>query len=110
MTGRFGRVVRAELTKFWSVRGTRWSLLIAVAVTIGFTVLLASQGGTDATQAGQGDDDVVVISLQGVYFGQLVVITLGVLVGTSEYATGLIRTTFAAVPGDAGCWRPRRSC
>ena len=98
MTGGFGRVVRAEWTKFWSVRGTRWTLLIAVAATIGFTVLFASQGGTDATQAGQGDDDVVVNSLRGVYFSQLVVITLGALVGTSEYATGLVRTTFAAVP------------
>lgn len=98
MTGGFGRVVRAEWTKFWSVRGTRWWLLIAVAVTVGFTVLLASGAGTDATQAGQGDDDVVVNSLRGVYFGQLVVITLGVLVGTSEYVTGLIRTTFTAAP------------
>lgn len=94
----FGRVVRAEWTKFWSVRGTRWSILIAVAVTIGFTVLFASLGGTTATQAGQGDDDVVVNSLRGIYFGQLVVITLGVLVGTSEYATGLVRTTFTAMP------------
>ncbi|HKA68079.1 MAG TPA: ABC transporter permease [Actinomycetes bacterium] len=99
MTGEFGRVVRAEWTKFWSVRGTRWSLLIAVAVTIAGTLLLASESNTDVTQAGQGDDDVVAISLRGLYFGQLVVITLGVLVGTSEYATGLIRTTFSAVPG-----------
>ncbi|HKE51225.1 MAG TPA: ABC transporter permease [Actinomycetes bacterium] len=98
MTDGFGRIVRAEWTKFWSVRGIRWSLLIAVAVTIALTVLLASAGDTNATQAGQGDDDVVVNSLRGVYFGQLAVITLGVLAGTSEYATGLIRTTFAAVP------------
>lgn len=102
MSGDLAPAVRAEWTKFWSVRGTRWTLILAVATTIGFTVLFASVGGTDATQAGQGDDDVVVNSLRGVYFGQLVVIALGVLVGTSEYATGLIRTTFAAMPGRTG--------
>ena len=91
-------VVRAEWTKFWSVRGTRWAVILAVVLTVGFTALLAGFGGTDATQAGQGDDDVVVNSLRGVYLSQLVVISLGVLVGTSEYVTGTIRTTFAAVP------------
>ncbi|MCI0689353.1 MAG: hypothetical protein L0Y54_19275 [Sporichthyaceae bacterium] len=90
--------VRAEWTKFWSVRGTRWGIILAVVLTVGLTAFFAAVGGTDATEAGQGDDDVVVNSLRGIYLGQLAVITLGAVVGASEYATGLIRTTFAAVP------------
>ncbi|MGH8834418.1 MAG: ABC transporter permease [Actinomycetes bacterium] len=91
-------LLRAEWTKFWSVRGTRWGIILVVVLTVGLTAFFAAVGGTDATEAGQGDDDVVVNSLRGVYLGQLAVITLGAVVGASEYATGLIRTTFAAVP------------
>src|SRR5262249_61234725 len=37
-------------------------------------------------------------SLIGLFIGQVAVGILGVLAITSEYATGMIRTTFAAVP------------
>jgi len=92
------RAMRAEWTKFWSARGTRWTAFLLLFVTVGMTALLASASHTDATQAGQGDDDVVANSLSGVRIGLLVAITLGVLIATSEYTTGLIRTTFAAIP------------
>ncbi len=45
-----------------------------------------------------GEDDVVMLSLFGVRVGMIAVIALGVLWMTTEYRTGLIRTTFAAGP------------
>ena len=42
--------------------------------------------------------DPAAISLSGVELAQIAVGVLGVLVVTSEYATGLVRTTFAAIP------------
>jgi hypothetical protein len=91
-----GRVLRAEWTKFRTVRSSTWTLVIAVGVTVLLTLLVVAGQSTDARQG--GDDDVVKFSLTGVYIGQLVLVTFGVLLMTSEYATGLIRSTFAAVP------------
>jgi ABC-type transport system involved in multi-copper enzyme maturation permease subunit len=44
------------------------------------------------------DDDIVSISLIGVFVGLMVVGAVGVLFTTSEYKRGMIRTTFAASP------------
>jgi hypothetical protein len=94
------RGLRAEWTKLRSVRSTTWTLAAVVAVTVGLTAFLAANGGTDANQAGgvAGDDDVVVNSLRGVWIGQVPMVTLGVIAMTSEFATGTIRATFAALP------------
>jgi ABC-type transport system involved in multi-copper enzyme maturation permease subunit len=46
----------------------------------------------------RGDDDPVQNSLSGLIIGLMAIITLGVLFATSEYKTGLIRTTFTAGP------------
>jgi hypothetical protein len=45
-----------------------------------------------------GNDDLVINSLGGVQIGLMALITLAVLFATSEYRTGLIRSTFAASP------------
>lgn len=45
-----------------------------------------------------GDDDVVMNSLQGIQIGLMAFVALGVLTASSEYRTGLIRTTFVASP------------
>jgi ABC-2 type transport system permease protein len=99
------RVVRAEWTKLRSVPSTFWLVLLAVATTIGFSVLVSSAvdtaGGTPGCRpgaAGCGDEDVMIDSLSGAYFGQIAVIALGVVFATSEFATGTIRATFAANP------------
>jgi len=47
---------------------------------------------------GGGNDDIVINSLAGVQIGLLAVIALGVLFASSEFKTGLVRTTFAASP------------
>ena len=47
--------------------------------------------------------------LFGLMLGQLCIITLGVLVITSEYGTGMIRTTMTACPQRGrGCSPPSR--
>jgi ABC-2 type transport system permease protein len=94
-TPTFASVLRSEFTKIRSVRSTYWTLLVLVVVTVGFGAL-ASYGATrgphgpffDATQR----------SLGGLYISQLVIGVLGVLVISSEYSTGMIRTTLTTMP------------
>jgi ABC-type transport system involved in multi-copper enzyme maturation permease subunit len=90
-------VMRAELTKFRSVSSTAWSLLSAVTLIVGFGILYAMVRVT-RPPADPAGFDAVDVSLAGVQVAQLAVGVLGVMVITNEYASGLIRTTFAAVP------------
>ncbi|MGH2636814.1 MAG: ABC transporter permease, partial [Actinomycetota bacterium] len=99
------RAVRAEWTKLRSVPSTPWLLLAAVGSTIAFGLLVCSAVDTSGAppgcvpgRPGCGDEDVVLNSLGGAYLGQIAFVALGVLVATSEYAKGMIRTTFAAMP------------
>jgi ABC-2 type transport system permease protein len=90
----------AEWTKLRTVRSTTWSLVAIVALTLVVSALVSSGTSTNATIS--GDDDVIEISLSGVFMGQVAVVAIGVLAVTSEYATRMIRTTFLAVPGRRG--------
>ena len=90
-------VMHAELTKFRSVPSTAWSLLSAVALIIGSGVLYSMVRVT-RPPADPAGFDAVGVSLAGLQVAQFAVGVLGVLVITSEYASGLIRTTLAAVP------------
>lgn len=93
------RALVAEGTKLRSVRSTTWTAVAIVAMTVGVSAFLAAMGGTDANRTGaRGDDDVVVNSLRGVWLGQIAMVTLGAMAMTSEFATGMIRATFAALP------------
>jgi ABC-type transport system involved in multi-copper enzyme maturation permease subunit len=66
--------------------------MLAVVIGVGLMVTMAL--------AGTGYVGLPLLSggLFGLMLGQLAVITLGVLVITSEYSTGMIRTTFTACP------------
>ncbi|MBB5866916.1 hypothetical protein F4553_000295 [Allocatelliglobosispora scoriae] len=94
------RVIHSEWIKFWSLRSTIISLIAAAVVFIGIGLLAASitSGGDGFGPRGGGPGDPTAISLAGVTFGQLVLGTLGVLFMASEYTTGMIRSTLAAVP------------
>lgn len=92
---------RAEWTKMRSVRSTMWTLLTTIALAIGFGALIA------ATQINNWDNldpaekarfDPTAFSLSGLFLAQLAIGVLGVLIVTSEYATGQIRATLAATP------------
>jgi ABC-2 type transport system permease protein len=85
--------------KLWSVRTTFWSLLLLAGVSILFTSVLTGGSSTEGGSPGnRGDNDIVLESLSGIWFGQIAAAVLAVLAITSEYATRLIRTTFAANP------------
>jgi ABC-2 type transport system permease protein len=96
-----GGTIRSEFTKLRSVRSTYWTIAALVIVSVGFAAIAgfaiannlhnnpANKAGMDATQASLG-----------AFFelGQLIIAVLGVLVITSEYSTGMIRTSLTAMP------------
>jgi ABC-2 type transport system permease protein len=99
MHGAIGRALRAEWTKARSVRSTTWATLALVVGTVGLSALSCATGSTEGgSPASPGDDDIVLFSLSGVYLGQIAVVVLATLAITSEFATDIVRATFAAIP------------
>jgi ABC-2 type transport system permease protein len=94
------RVIHSEWTKLRSQPSTAWSLLSAVALIVGFGVLYSLVRVTrpPRTPADMASFDPTAVGLAGVQLAQIAVAVLGVLLITSEYATGLIRVTMVAVP------------
>jgi ABC-2 type transport system permease protein len=93
------QALRSEWVKLRTVRSSAWSLLLLVGISILFTTLLTSGSSTEGGSPGHGgDNDIVMDSLAGVWFGAIAAAVLAVLVITSEYSTGMVRTTFAANP------------
>jgi hypothetical protein len=93
--------VRAEWTKLRSVRSSVWTLLATVGLAIGFGAIIgASQMSSwdNLDPAERMRFDPTSFSLSGLFLAQLAVGVLGVLIVTSEYATGQIRATFSATP------------
>jgi len=88
--------LRAEWTKLRTVPGT-WSILAAICV-----LTVAVGAATEAaTRCGAGSGcaiDPTKVSLTGIQVGQAVVGVLAVLMISGEYSTGMIRTTFTAMP------------
>lgn len=100
-TRQFGAVLRAESTKLWSVRSTMWSLLVTVGIIVGLGALFCAARVARADHLDPGElrnFDPTGFSLNGIFLAQLAVGVLGVLVMSSEYATGQIRATFGATP------------
>jgi hypothetical protein len=95
------RVIRSEWTKLWTVRSTRWSLLVASVLTIGFPILASIVISTHWGSRSPGDRahfNPLDPALIGSQIAQLAIGVLGVLVITGEYSTGMIRATLSAVP------------
>lgn len=93
------RVIRSEWIKLRSVRSTivTLGLTAAAVIAIGVLVSMLSNGAAIAAD-GEGIYDPAGNSLFGATLAQLVLGVVGALVVTSEYSTGLIRTTLTAVP------------
>jgi len=95
------RVVLSEWTKFVTVRSTRWSLGVGIFLTIAFPILFAAVTSSrwgSMSPAERANRHPLDIALAGVNVAQLAIAVLGVLVITGEYSTGMIRSTFIAVP------------
>lgn len=102
-TGKAGLAgaVRSEWTKIRSVRSTYWTLIALVLVSIGLGAAI-SAGAAGDLHAHPGDKagfDPTQVSLFAFFeLGQLVIAVLGALVMTSEYSTGMIRTSLTVQP------------
>ena len=88
-------VRRAEWVKFRSVRSNKVSIAAAVVVAVGLGAVFSSSGAPDGPN--RSGTDPVSLSLAGFRLSQLIIGVIGVLFVTSEYSTGMIRSTFAAV-------------
>jgi ABC-2 type transport system permease protein len=99
-TGRagFADAVRSEFTKIRSTRSTYWTLLALIVVTVGIGALASAGAASHAHGLDRATFDATQQSLGGLYVGQLVIAVLGALTITSEYSTGMIRTSLAVQP------------
>ncbi len=88
---RFSAASRMEWIKLRSLRSTWWTLGVTVA---GAAAIAAAVGAHTRNAAG----DLTNNSLAGIAPGLLLIGVLGVLTMTSEYSSGMIRATLAAVP------------
>ncbi|RAG87686.1 ABC transporter permease [Streptacidiphilus pinicola] len=95
----FGRVLRSEGSKFLSLRSS-WITLAVGLFFLAFVGIMVAYRYNPADLHGPAADsrDAIDISLKGVELSQLALGVLGVLATAGEYTTGLIRSTFAAVP------------
>lgn len=111
------RTIRSEWLKFWTLPSSIWIIAVTIVVMVGLSALMAwgftfdpasaggpADGGDGAAASVEGGEDFSLSSLGLVAIsfsysvGQIVLAVLGVMVATSEYATGQIRSTLTAVP------------
>jgi len=102
-TGRAGLrgVLASEFTKLRSVRSTYFTIAALMILSVGISALIGfgqasnihnnpwNKAGTDATQLSLGFF---------FYIGQLIIAVIGAMIITSEYSTGMIRTSLTAMP------------
>lgn len=96
-----GGALRSEWTKIRSVRSTYWTLaaLLLVSIGLGALICLASASHLNSHPGDKVGFDSTQVSLALFFFiGQLVITVLGAMVITSEYSTGMIRTSLTVQP------------
>ena len=91
------QTMRAEWTKLMSLRSTKLTLLITLAVCVLGTFLSTNGAGHHSRSWYQGFDPTNT-ALGGLAFSSLVIAVLSVLCMTSEYGSGTIRASLAATP------------
>ena len=96
-----GGTIASEFTKLRSVRSTYWTIASLIIVSVGIAAIAGAgiasnlhnqpwnKAGTDATQ----DSLIAFFEL-----GQLIIAVIGAMSITSEYSTGMIRTSLTAMP------------
>ncbi len=97
----FADVLRSEWTKLRSVRSTFWALTVTVALGIGLGAVIsaaAAHGYAKSSVPGKLSWDPTAVSLDGIGIATLAIAVLGVLFISSEYSSGMIRTSLIAVP------------
>jgi ABC-2 type transport system permease protein len=100
------RAMNAEWIKFrtlrssWLTLGAAVALMVIIGLVIGYETSTASWGAAarDGSPALDSTLKLASAPLRGFLITHLVVGVLGILLVTGEYATGMIRSTFTAVP------------
>jgi ABC-2 type transport system permease protein len=95
---RYAGILRSEFRKVRTVRSTYWSLAAAVLSNVVVAALLAIFLPSHMSAHQKATIDSTRVSLGGLHLSQVGFGVLGVLVITSEYGTGMIRASLAAVP------------
>ncbi|MFP3987849.1 ABC transporter permease [Streptomyces sp. E11-3] len=93
-TTHIGHALASEWTKIRTVRSTMWTLSVMFVLVVGIGLMTAF--GLDSSSHAQAP--LLSGGLFGLMLGQICILTLGVLVITSEFGTGMIRTTLTACP------------
>lgn len=94
-------VLQSEWTKIRTVASTIWTLAVAFLVTVAMGVALSALLNStfdDLSRSERVTFDPTFVSFSGMILGQLAMVVFGVLVVGSEYSSGMIRTSLAAVP------------
>ena len=97
----FGDVLRSEWTKLRSVRSTFWALTVTVVLGVGLGAVIsaaAAHGYAKFSVSQKLSWDPTGVSGAGMAIAQLAIAVLGVLCISSEYSSGMIRTSLIAVP------------
>ncbi|MER7764293.1 ABC transporter permease [Streptomyces sp. NPDC097619] len=94
-------VLRSEWTKIRTVASTAWTLVSALVVTVALSAVLCALMKSqfdNLSDLERATFDPTLISFSGMVLGQLAMVVFGVLVVGTEYSSGMIRTSLAAVP------------
>lgn len=99
----FGGILVSEFIKFWSLLSTKILLIVAAVLIIGFDALQGFGLGYAFKQGSSygfrlTDEVLIGMPTAGLFFGILILGSLAVLFLSSEYGTGMIRSSFSAVP------------
>jgi ABC-type transport system involved in multi-copper enzyme maturation permease subunit len=94
-------VLASEFTKLRSVRSTYWTIGALLVLSVGLAAAIGA-GASGDLHSNPGDKigfDATQTSLAFFfYLGQLIIAVLGAMTITSEYSTGMIRTSLTAMP------------
>jgi ABC-2 type transport system permease protein len=91
-------MVHAEWIKLWSIRSTWWTMLALVVLGAGLTTLMCWGNADWLAENNPGTESPGSFITWGMMIAQVCAVIIGVLAVTSEYGTGMIRSTFAAMP------------
>ncbi len=93
--------IASEFTKIRSVRSTYWTLaaLLIVSIGIGAAITAGTAANFSHNPANKAGFDATQTSLIAFFeIGQLIIAVIAALAITSEYSTGMIRTSLTAQP------------
>jgi ABC-2 type transport system permease protein len=97
----FADVLRSERTKLRSVRSTFWALTVTVVLGVGLGAAISAAAAHGYAKSSVSDKlswDPTALSLDGIGIATLAIAVLGVLCMSSEYSSGMIRSSLIAVP------------